>query len=277
MANLSIQPSKLEIQIKPGTNYVHSYTIKNLSNQQIILNTSINSWLPQGYDGDVRYQNSSPDFGLSLSNSNLKLGQNFILNPNQSQQLVLKIQIPLNAPEGDRYFTFFVNQEQSASLSTNSTQLIRLGSHLLISVSNSETASPKLKINNFKINNPFVDCFFSTVKFSGEVKNDSDYFNKIDNNISITKGNVVINKLTIFPDNVLAHHSRKIRCLDDKSPIDCQLQRPLWPGIYQASLTNQTVVFIVLPYSLLIFFVFIGLIIKLLVDRHNRRNLYLNQ
>lgn len=277
MANLSIQPSKLEIQIKPGTSYVQSYIIKNNGDQQIVLNTSVDSWLPQGLDGDVTYQNSLPDFGLSLSNSNLKLGQAFVLAPNQSQQLVLKIQVPTDAPAGDRYFTFFINQELSPSLTTNSTQLVRLGSHLLMSVTNFEQPNYDLKIDNFKINNPFIDCFFSTVKFTGEIKNNSDYFTQIDNSITLSKNNTTINKLTIFPDNVLAHHARQIRCLNnDKLPTNCQLQKPLWPGIYQATITNQTITFVVLPYSLLIFIAFASIIIKLIIDKHNRRNLYLN-
>lgn len=267
MTNLSIQPSQLEIQLKPGANYVQSYIIKNNGTESVVLNSSLDSWLPQGPNGNIVYLNSPPNLNISLSNSDLTLGQNFILNPGQSRQLVLKIQgdIP-----GDYYFTFFVNQDVSANTTTNSTQLIRLGSHLLISVSDSELPVTNFKINNFKVQNPFIDCFFSSVKFKAEIQNNSDYFNKIDNTINISKNNTIINKLTIFPDNVLAHHSRTLRCLNDKSPINCQLSKPLWPGIYRASIGDTSTSFVVLPYTLLLSVLLLIIIVKLLIDNRKQ-------
>jgi hypothetical protein len=260
MINLSIQPSQLEIQLKPGTSYVQSYIVKNTSEQSVVLNTSVDSWTPQGSEGNVTYLNSPPDMNLSLSNSDLKLGQSFILNPGQNKQLVLKIQA---TTLGDHYFTFFINQDTSAIDSTNSTQLIRLGSHLLISVSNLELPTTNFKVNDFKITNPFIDCFLSPVEFSGDIKNDSDYFNKIDDRITISKNGNNIKELVLFPDNVLAHNYRQIRCLNDKSPTDCRLINPLWPGVYQVSIADKSTFFVVLPYSLLIFLLLLIIIIKL--------------
>lgn len=255
MTNLSIQPSQLEIQLKPGANYIQSYIVKNLSDQTVTLNTSVDTWLPQGSNGNIVYLNSPPDLNISLSNSDLKLGQNFILNPNQSQQLVLKIQA---ITPGDHYFSFFINQEIITNNSTNSTQLIRLGSHVLISVSDSELPVTNFKIKNFKVQNPFIDCFFSNVNFSGEVKNDSDYFDKFNDYIKISKNNQEIKKIEIPPNNVLAHNSRQFTGL---------LQKPLWPGIYQASVSNQNITFIVLPYTLLLFLLLLIVITKLLIDK----------
>ena len=266
MTNLSIQPSQLEIQLKPSANYVQSYVIKNNGDVSVTLNTSVDTWLPQGPNGNIIYLNSPPNLNISLSNSDLKLGQNFILNPNQSKQLVLKIQ---GDTPGDYYFTFFVNQDVSPNPSTNSTQLIRLGSHLLVSISDSELPTANFKINNFKVQNPFIDCFFSSIKFSGEIQNNSNYFDKINQTINITKNNTIVNELTIFPDNVLAHHSRTLRCLDNKSPVSCQLSKPLWPGIYRASIDNTSTSFIVLPYSLLTFLLLLIVVTKLLIDKKN--------
>lgn len=263
MTNLSIKPSILEVQIKPNTNYTQSYIVKNNGTEAVTLNSSVDSWIPQGSNGNIVYLNSPPNLNISLSNSDLKLGQNFILNPNQSRQLVLKIQ---GNTSGDHYFTFFINQDTSAIGSSNSTQLIRLGSHLLISISDSEIPITKFKINNFKVNNPFIDSFFSTVKFSGQFVNQSDYYSKIDNSITISKNNNNINKLTLFPDNVLSHHTRNFRCLEDNLPIACQLQRPLWPGFYQAKINNQAVSFFIFPYSLLIFLSICVIITKVLID-----------
>ncbi|MFA7300692.1 MAG: hypothetical protein WC069_00040 [Candidatus Shapirobacteria bacterium] len=270
MTNISIQPSKIEIQLKPGALYVQSYIIKNSGDQSIILNTSTDSWLPQGSQGNVSYLNYPPNINLSLSNSDIKLGQTFILGPNQSKQLVLKIEA---TQPGDHYFTFFISQDSSSVSSTNSSQLIRIGSHLLISVSESEIVPTKLNITNFKVNNPFIDCFFSNVKFTGLIHNQSDYFNQANGDITISKNSNITNKLTIYPDTVLSQHNRSLRCLNEKSPIDCQLNRPLWPGIYQATALNQTISFVILPYSLLTFVLLISIVIKLLIDSNHHPKL----
>jgi len=273
MSNLSITPSKLEIQISPGANYVQSYVIKNNSDQQVILNSSIESWIPQGSDGNVAYTNTNSDINFSLSNSDLKLGQNFIIGPNQSKQLVLKIQVTPELTSGDRYLTFFVNQSTNTSLSSNSTQLIKLGSHLLITVTKSEIPVTKLIINNFKTNTKFIDCFFSPLKFTGQVLNQSDYFDKIDKSITISKNDNEITKISIFPDNVLAHHSRNIRCLSNNLPVDCQLEKPLWPGFYQATIDKQTIGFVVMPYSIIIIFILFTVLAKVLIDIYKYRKL----
>jgi len=270
MNNLSISPSKLEIQLKPGTNYVQSYIIKNIGDQQLTLNSSIDSWIPQGSDGNVTYLNTNPNISLSLSNTDLKLGQNFVLGPNQTKQLVLKIQA---TTLGDHYFTLFINQDTSAIASSNSTQLIRLGSHLLISVSDTDQPPSKLVVNNFKVNNPFIDSFFFPTTFSGQIINQSNYFDKVNKSIVITKNGQEVTKLTIFPDNVLANHSRNLRCLDNNLPVNCQLSKPVLPGFYQATIDKQTVSFVVLPYSLLIFSAIIFIIIKAIIDNYKHPKL----
>lgn len=273
MSNLSITPAKLEIQLQPGSSYVQSYVIKNNDTQSIVLNSSVENWTPQGSDGNVSYLNSSSDLNFSLSNTDLKLGQSYVINPGQSKQLVLKIQVPSNILLKDYYSTFFVNQSTIADLSGNSTQLIKLGSHLLISVSRVELPITKFTVSNFKTNSPIIDCFFSPLKFSGQILNQSDYFSQIDKSIVITKNNIEITKLTIFPDNVLAHHSRNIRCINKNQPADCQLQKPLWPGFYQATIDKQSINFIVLPYSLFVLGIVLSLIIKVLIDFYKRRKL----
>lgn len=272
MTNLSIVPAKLEVQLKPGATYIQSYIVKNSGDQTITLNTSLNSWLPVGPDGNIKYLDSSPDLVTSLSNTDIQFGQNFILNPKQSRQIVLKIQVPENTINGDRYFTLFFNQDDSASLSSNSTQLIRIGSHLLISISESETNISKFSINNFKTNTHFIDCFFGTIKFTGIINNPSNTFNKVDDSIIISKNNSVITKLPIFPDNILANHNRTLRCQNNNLPVDCQLQKPFWPGIYSASYADKSITFFVFPYSILLALLVIAVIIKTIIDniKHNK-------
>lgn len=258
MSSLSITPATLEFWLKPGATYIQSYQVKNTGQTPVTLSTSVERWLPQGFDGGLSYPGLPLDLNFSLTNSDLHLGSSFILNPNQSRQLVLKISSPTALSPRDLYFTFFVNQQLTAT-DSNTTNLVRLGSHLLISVSNSESAPQKITISDFSFS-PFIhDTFLGSATFSGLIDNQSDFFSKIEGAITISKNNSPLLQMELFPHNVLAHHQRTITCLNDTKPVPCRLGPPLWPGFYQASLSLKnskevlTINFLVLPYSLIAF------------------------
>lgn len=263
MSNISISPSKLEIELKTGVNYVQSYIVKNNGTDTISLTTSVDSWVPQGPDGDIEYLNSSPNLNISMSNTDLKLGESFILRPSESRQLVLKIN---SDSPGEHYLTFFVTQNNLSAGSSNTSQLIKVGSHLLITSTNTENQKAILSVSNFKTKNYFIDSLFTPIKFTGEIHNQSNFFDKINGTIKITKNNSTIKTLTLFPDNVLANHSRSIRCLENNLPVTCQINQPFWPGIYQASTLDKTITFIVFPYSIALFIAILFILIKTVID-----------
>jgi hypothetical protein len=263
MPSLTITPATLEFWLKPGATYIQSYQIQNTGPNPITLTTSVERWLPQGLDGGLSYPGLPLDLNFSLTNSDLHLGDSFILGPNQNHQLVLKISSPTTTSPKDLYFTFFVNQ-QLTETNTNTTNLLRLGSHLLISVSNSESESPKLSISQFRLSPSFHDTSLGSSTFFGLVENQSDFFSKIEGTITISKNNTPLLQMELFPGNVLSHYQRSFFCINDQQlPIPCRLGPPLWPGFYQATLSlknsnsSSTINFFVLPYSLIAFFLFI--------------------
>ncbi|MBU1088962.1 hypothetical protein KKA02_03745 [Patescibacteria group bacterium] len=277
--NLSITPAQIEILSKIGKTITQTYQIKNNSDSIVNLSTSIEQWQPINNDGSIQYlpESTSPVL-FSLLNADLKLGQIFSLPPNQSTQLILKIQIPQSIPES--YFTLFLKQENqsknetSSYLSSFSNTNAKIGSHILIATSETENLNHQATITNFTVTPKIKDMFFSKIKFDIEIQNQSDYLFKNQGQLIIAKNNTVFKEISLFPNNTLANHSRLIRCTQPSvetgfkpvsSPISCSLSPPFWPGLYQASvkldnnikLSNNSTSFFILPISPIIFILLI--------------------
>ncbi|MBU4397349.1 hypothetical protein KKC08_04240 [Patescibacteria group bacterium] len=271
--NLSITPAQIEILSKIGKTITQTYQIKNNSDSIVNLSTSIEQWQPINNDGSIQYlpESTSPVL-FSLLNADLKLGQIFSLPPNQSTQLILKIQIPQSIPES--YFTLFLKQENqsknetSSYLSSFSNTNAKIGSHILIATSETENLTHKAAIGNFTTTPKIKDIFFSKIKFNIEITNQSDYLFKNQGKLTITKNNAIFKEITLFENNTLANHSRLVRCSfseSDLKPIQCSLSPPFWPGLYQASvkldnnikLSNNSTSFFILPISPIIFILLI--------------------
>ena len=258
--NLTLSPSQVEFVLKPSVTIIQAYEVTNNSPQDIVLNTQISPWVPVGNDGSVSYQQAatSSDLDFSLANSDLKIGQSFILKANSKQQIVLKIKTSKEISLGDYYQTFFVYQNQDPLNQNNnfSQATGKIGSHILLSVSNTENTSIKAKLESFKIFPKIKDVFFTPITFSGEIKNDSIYFFKTSGKIIITKNESPIKEIELNNDNVLTNHYRSFSCVDS-----CKLQTPLWPGKYQVTLkmdenlgiADSSYSFYILPISPIIF------------------------
>jgi len=263
--NLTLSPSQIEYVLKPGVTIIQAYDVTNNSDYSITLNTQLLPWIPSGTDGSVNYNQaiSNPNIEFSLANSDLKIGQPFILNANSKQQIVLKIKTSSNIGLADSYYTFFVFQNQNI---TNSKETLsqatgKIGSHILLTVSNTENPKVESAIQNFSISPKIKDVFFRPITFNGLVKNNSDFFFKTNGKIYITKNDKTIKVLDLDQNNVLNHHSRNITCQNSS----CSLNPPLWPGHYLVKVsldsslnaTPYETSFYVLPISPILFLLFI--------------------
>ena len=236
--NLSISPAQSEYVLKPGITIVQAYDIINNSDSEITLNTELLSWIPSGTDGSVNYNQAinNPNLEFSLANYDIKLGQPFTLAANSKQQLVLKIKANSNTNLSDNYYTFFVFQNQNTIKSNDSFSQAtgKIGSHLLLTVSDVENPKVESAIQNFSISPKIKDILLKPITFKGQIKNNSDFFFKTNGKITITKNDKVIKEFELIPSNVLNHHSRDITCLNENS---CSLNPPLWPGHYKVNIT----------------------------------------
>ena len=262
--NITISPAQIEYLIKPNATIIQAYEVNNNSNQDIYLNSQVLPFLPQGNSGSVVYQNipTNPNINFSLNNSDLILGQPFLLKANSKQQLVLKIKTSSNVSLNDSYYTFFVSQVQNQTNANFPQATGKIGSHILLSVTNTENISNKGTISSFKIKPKIKDVFFSRVQFLGEVKNDSNYFLKTSGQINLVKNDQILKEIKLQPLNVLANYYRQIDCQDLQN---CTLKGPFWPGKYTATLSfdqnlkipSQSISFFILPLSPIIFILFL--------------------
>lgn len=269
--DITLSPATSDFFIVPGQIYTKAFNITNNSDNNIMLNSSVESWLPKGIDGSVLYNNKFTDnsINFSLNNSDLVLGQPFLIKSKETRQLVLKITTSKNTLIKDHYFTFFVSQQSEAQNNA------KIGAHLIFSTENKANIS--LRINQFFSTPFFKDCFFKPITFGGIIENNTTQYSKILGKLTITKNNLIIKEFTLSPDIVLANNKRTIRCINDKAEdIPCALNTPLWPGLYKTTLSlNQEkpvsleTGFVVFPYSII--FVILITIAALFLYRGLRR------
>ncbi len=237
MFNLTLSPPQIEFVLKPNVTLTQAYQVTNNSSQDITLNTKILPFLPLGDNGSVTYNNliTNPNITFSLNNADLQIGQPFTLKANETRQLVLKINTSPQTKLNDYYATFFIYQSNLPSLKeTNISQTTgQIGSHILLSVSNTEITDSKGTIQKFFLTPKIKDIFFTPINFSGQIQNNSDYFFKTAGKITITKGQKFIKELILEPQNVLANYYRRFNCQNQSS---CTLSPPFWPGYYTATL-----------------------------------------
>jgi len=267
--NLTIKPAQIEIIAKPGSSITQAYQITNNSPNTLYLTPSVEAWTPQGNDGSVKYCSPAcPDaynaISYSLGNADLKINQSFTLTPNQSQQLVLKIKSTPDASLGDYYATFFISQFTTDKIRNSDPAApqtsAKLGSHILLSLSKTESNPASSQIKLFKTSPRLKDIFFGKVNFTAQIDNTSDYYYPIVGKINIVKNGKTQTSLDLAPQNVLAHHSRNINCIspDKQSLQTCSLKAPFWPGHYTATLslnpaiksTPVTISYYIFPYYL---------------------------
>jgi len=266
--NLSLKPAQTEIILKINSSYVQAYDVTNNSSETLLLSSSVSSWIPADNQGTVTYLDNNQDSSLSfsLSNSDLKLGQDFLLNPGQKKQLVLKINS--SSEESDHYLTFFITQKPLNNTLNNHQNLAKIGSHLLISTTSKTSLISNLKVSQFTIK-PTIKDIFTPIKISGEILNDANHYSQINGQISILKNGQTYWQQNLFPYNITSQNSRLIHCLNSQNEAtSCQLPSPLWPGRYQGLITlngnsskyEYSFNFFVFPYSIVIIITFLFLL-----------------
>jgi len=237
MFNLSLSPPQTEFVLKPGVTLTQAYEVTNNSSESITLNTEVLPFIPQGDNGSVSYSAllANPNIAFSLNNANLQLGQPFTLAPQESRQLVLKIKTSSDTQLADYYSTFFVYQtnDMSANSDTFSQSTGKIGSHILLSISNTEFPKIEGQIKKFSAFPKIKDVFFTPINFSIQIQNQTNYFFKSIGKITISKNQKIIKQLALESQNVLANHQRSILC---KNQTTCTLSPPLWPGKYIATI-----------------------------------------
>lgn len=152
--SLGVYPPILEISAQPPANIEADINIKNLSDSPQNLKIIFKSFRPsEKGDGTLRYINKDiiegPD-PLILQKIKIYDGENpmheILLDPFESRNLTLKIDLETNAPLGDYYFSviFLSTVTQDADVSQSQVPG-GIGTNVILSVGNKGAASGEIK------------------------------------------------------------------------------------------------------------------------------------
>lgn len=277
--NLTLEPAQIEITLKPNAVFTQAYNITNNSAGTLLLSSSISAWVPSDNQGGVLYQdNFESPLIFSLSNTDLKLGEEFLIRAGQKKQLVLKIINP-SADQSDYYLTFFINQKPFNQSQSGHQNLAKIGSHLLITTSSEQNITSNLQVSKFNISPKIKDIFMpQTIK--AEIFNQGEHYRQINGQLTIYKNNQVFSEQNLFPYTVIPQNSRLLMCLiseDEATP--CRLKIPLWPGKYRGIITlngNSTKYeypfsFFIFPYTITIFILFLFFLLTIILKNKHQK------
>lgn len=276
--SLGIYPPLLEAMIQPGKSITQVYRLENQGETDLALTSQIIPFKPQGELGQVELtpeQNSPAQEWISFQNADLKLGEKFLLKAGASQQIVLRVDIPQNAAEDDYYLTLlFKNLPELMVNQSASQSQIKIGGHLLLTVSETGEPPRKAEISEFKITNAWfslghwqlIDSFASPL-FNLRVKNIGRSLFKPMGVIQVSGWTGQPFVLDLLPENILVGSIRQVQCFspEQNQPIVCQLkknwQSKLLIGPFQAQVSfgldkvdeqySQAVSFFAFPFVLL--------------------------
>ena len=155
---LSLNPPLVEAAIKPGKSIVIAYTIAN-GGDPLIVSAQLSRFRPAGLDGGIILENTTDGpIRFNLENSDIKLGKAFFVRNDKGQQLLLKIRVPEGTPQGDYYYTFYVQNELGRKPEGIPAALAqaRIGSNILLSVTQTGDIDVKGSIGDFNVRPRFL-------------------------------------------------------------------------------------------------------------------------
>jgi hypothetical protein len=219
---LGINPPLVEAAVKPGKAITIAYTISNLGDPMIV-SSDVRSFRPHGIYGDlVLEEELEGPARFNLENSNIKLGQQFFLQSKEGQQLVLKIRIPEGTPEGDYYYTFYVQNDlgKPTEGSNAARALALVGSNILITVTESGSVDVGGSIGEFSLIPRFQVPFLGRTFYVFEstdiipvklvMQNTGRHLVKPHGSVELTGNFGEHAEYSILPQNVLSQSSRLV-------------------------------------------------------------------
>ncbi len=273
--SLSLSPPVVEVMMQPGRKATYAFQLKNNSSSPVNLLPKIIPFQPQGEQGQVKYSQKNSNWPgeeyFSFLNANLQINQPFLLAPDEEIQLVLKISLPQNAPEGDYYQSLILEQLAANTPNQTQTQLVgQIGSHLLLTVSSSGKPKKEAAIVEFFSPSLLFDKIldsFDALNLELRIKNTGQAFFKPFGEIIILNNNEEkVASLPLRPDNILKDTTRQIYCQEGP----CRADNLNFLGRYQAQVqftadengpvSKQSFIFWVLPIKLTL-----GLVLGLLL------------
>ena len=277
--SLSISPPLVEMMVKPGKSLIKAFEIENNGSSDLYLRSRVVPFIAKGDGGRVSLLDD--DFEIAkleaggirfgLINVQPSLGEDFFLRAGEKKQLILKITVLETVKERDLYFTFLIEQTSKGEFvsQSGSGAMAKIGSNVLLTVSESGNTNPQGQISKFKVF-PKVADIFDEISLEIIITNSGTSFFKVGGGVDIYNWQgKKTEEFKFRPDNVLAGGKRQAVCWQEEEQISCRFESN-WPGRYKAKVSfypdensdqvlTKEVVFWLLPIKLTV-----GLVVVLI-------------
>lgn len=246
---LSIAPPSLEIIMKPNTNIIQAYTIKNQGEtMQFVAKIAKIMQIDNSGSTTIEtkvFDPASTPLSFSLENADLKLSEPFLLESGNSTQLVLKIESASISESEDSYLALTVEPYSPMQKPGNSGQQPVIASLILATVTPTESVPIELELTNF--NPPMLHDSSRKLSFTPQLNNTSSIMIRPLGKLTITnwRGQIV-HEQDLFPHLILGNTSRTMEGLiqeENKAPISTPLSwksKFSWgPHLVNLAITTQ--------------------------------------
>jgi len=103
---LYISPLRNYLSLKAGESVTRAYTVANLTNEPLVVTTSVEQFSVADYSYDLQFGRLEKNW-ISLVENRITL------QPNESREIPYRVNIPTNAPAGGQYYTLFASTNLS--------------------------------------------------------------------------------------------------------------------------------------------------------------------
>ena len=221
---MSIYPPLLRVQIKPGKSITQVFSIANLNANDKFFIARVVPFTESDNLGnpiiDPKKQALWQKY-FSLTNAFIKLDEPFMVRGGGTEQLIVSISIPENAPLQDLYATLLVSTYSNAVAAKYQGSVVSatVGSNFLITVCSDLNPATLLRIENFvptsgtyfKIGSTYFVDNISPLSFSANIKNNGNFTAETKGIFRITtKDDSPVFLDGILPVYVISKNSRKL-------------------------------------------------------------------
>jgi hypothetical protein len=248
---LTVSPPLVEALIKPGKDILIGYKIQNLGDPTIVT-TRITTFYPHGNNGNILIKKElEGPVRFNLENTDIQLGDAFFLKNNAEQQILLKMRVPENAPQGDYYYTLLFESKPQSELTGNSSSGAKatIGANLLLTISTDGQIDINGKINQFAVLPQYKFKLFDNTLNVFDSGNQIPIILNIQNqgkNLIKPNGTISINgslgektEYTILPENILSESQRIVHATPSAN-LNCEGCSLVVPGFFMGKYTLDT-------------------------------------
>lgn len=278
---LSVEPSLVTIQIKPGKAITKAFTVKNSSDieKQLVVRLLPFEKADNAGNPTLDVKTNSPWLKyFTLSNTNVKFDEPFTVKENSSEQIILSISIPENANVEDFYATLlFSTYTNTLPADTKGTIIsASIGANLLVTITSEVDPKTILKVDNIKITSPnlkigrrvFVDSL-TPITYELKASNIGNHITQSKGTATITKKVEVLSVQGILPQYIISKNTRQLLNIDGGNTFKFT-PNPLSFGWHNIKVniksdntnSNNSVEFFIFPFK-----ISLGLVIGLFLLR----------